>query len=97
MTSWGGPARAEGTPDTHPCPGPLCQGAKGPADVPWHMLMCGRDWSALRRGAPAVARAVWRTWADGRGSGTAAHAAAMRTAITTARRLAEAAAERRHV
>lgn len=85
MTSWDGPRRAEGTPNTHPCPGPPCSGETA---VPWHMLMCGRDWAALRRGAPAIARGVWRAWADGRGSGTPAHRAAVILAIDTARRLA---------
>lgn len=70
---------------THACPGPLCHGER---DVPGHMLMCGRDWAALKRGAPAVARGVWSAWQNGRGAGSPAHAAAMRLAIRTARRLA---------
>lgn len=85
MTSWDGPQRAEGTPAWHLCPGPLCSGEKA---VPWHMLMCGRDWAALRRGAPVIARGVWLAWADGRGSGTPAHTAAVELAVLTARRLA---------
>lgn len=80
MTTWVG--------QTHPCPGPLC---RGEADVADHMLMCGRDWAALRRGAKPVAQAVWRAWDHGRGAGSAAHQAAMRLAITKARQLAEAA------
>jgi hypothetical protein len=69
----------------HPCPGPLC---RGEADVPADMLMCGRDWGALRRGAPMIARGVWRAWDDGRGRGTAQHRAAMQLAIRAARKLA---------
>jgi hypothetical protein len=70
---------------THPCPGPLCGGE---ADVPAHMLMCGRDWAALRRGAKPFAQAVWRAWDNGAGSGSPAHRAAMTAAIRKARELA---------
>lgn len=69
----------------HACPGPLC---RGETDVPGHMLMCGRDWGALRRGAPAVAKAVWRAWDNGAGGGSPAHRAAMDLAIRKARELA---------
>lgn len=69
----------------HPCPGPLCQGK---ADVPAHMLMCGRDWGALRRQAKPFAQAVWRAWDNGQGAGSAAHRAAMTAAIRKARQLA---------
>jgi len=77
MTTWSGP--------THACPGPLCGGK---ADVAPHMLMCGRDWAALRRQAPAIAKAVWRAWDGGAGAGSPAHGAAMRLAIVKARQLA---------
>lgn len=70
----------------HPCPGPLCHGE---ADVPAHMLMCGRDWGALRRKAKPFAQAVWRAWDNGQGAGSAAHRAAMTAAIRKARQLAE--------
>lgn len=69
----------------HACPGPLC---RGKAEVPAEQLMCGRDWAALKEGARPVARALWSTWAYGRGAGTPAHQAAMQAAIRTARRLA---------
>lgn len=87
--SWGGPVRPEGVAPTHPCPGPRCGGE---VDVPWHMFMCRRDWYTLPN---TFRRAVWSTWQDGRGAGTAAHRAALRAAIDAARNLA-AADEARH-
>jgi hypothetical protein len=54
------------------------------------MLMCGRDWGALRRGAKPYAQAVWRAWNNGEGAGSAAHRAAMAAAIRKARQLAGA-------
>jgi hypothetical protein len=78
MATWSGPV--------HACPGPLC---KGEADVAPHMLMCGRDWAALRRGAKPYAQAVWATWKNGAGAGSPAHTAAMQAAIRKARQLAE--------
>lgn len=81
---WPGPHRAEGTPDTHLCPGPRCGGQR---EIPWHMLMCNRDWYALPK---PIRTAVWRTWQDGRGAGTPEHTRAMRLAVVIAQRLVAA-------
>jgi hypothetical protein len=69
----------------HACPGPLCDPKQ---DVPADRLMCGRDWGALKRQAPAIARGVWAAWKDGAGAGTEGHRAACELAIRTARKLA---------
>ena len=80
MATWTGPHRAEGTPRTHKCPGPRCSGE---ADVPWFMLMCRADWYATPR---PLRDAVWLTWRDGAGAGSAEHSAALRLAIAAAGR-----------
>jgi hypothetical protein len=62
----------------HQCPAGRC-----PQLVPAGRLMCRGHWARVPR---AARRAVRRSWAGGRGRGTAAHLAAVLAAITAAAR-----------
>jgi hypothetical protein len=63
----------------HRCPGPGCD-----AQVPYEMLACRRHWYQVPR---AIRNAIYHAWADGAGSGSDEHLAAMDAAIARMRPL----------
>jgi len=63
---------------THQCPGPRCD-----AGVDSSQLMCPAHWGQVPK---PIRRAVWICWDRGKGAGTLAHAAAIRTAIAAVNR-----------